>query len=425
MKILILNQAFYPDVVSTAQHAADLAVALTDAGHEVTVVCGRRAYDDPSSVFPRHQVWKGIKIERVNSTGLGKDAKWRRAVDFATFIAASTARLLFSPRVDVIITLTSPPLLSLVAALAMPLKARHLVFWSMDLNPDEAIAAGWLRRDSLVARFLSRLLLHSLRKADRIIALDRFMKGRIQAKGIDEPKITVIPPWSHDEYIHFDSAGRNEFRTRYGLSNKFVVMYSGNHSPCHPLDTLLQAAERLADRRDIVFCLVGGGSEFRNIRRSLSVRGVPNVVCIPYQPIEKLSASLSAADLHVVVMGDPFVGIIHPCKIYNILAVGKPFLYIGPPESHVTDILAKAPGMGYTHQHGDVDEVVGSITSAREQRAQIPAGMVSEQFSSRKLVPEMVYAITGLAGEFPGRKRPHTEERLPVQEDSGAAGLLG
>jgi hypothetical protein len=45
MKILILNQAFYPDVVSTAQHATDLALALTDAGHEVTVICGRRAYD--------------------------------------------------------------------------------------------------------------------------------------------------------------------------------------------------------------------------------------------------------------------------------------------------------------------------------------------------------------------------------------------
>jgi colanic acid biosynthesis glycosyl transferase WcaI len=425
MKILILNQAFYPDVVSTAQHAADLAVALTNAGHEVTVICGRRSYDDPASVFSHHQVWKGIRIERVSSTGFGKDAKWRRAVDFATFIAACTVRLLFSPRADVIITLTSPPLLSFVAALAVSLKAKHLFFWSMDLNPDEAIAARWLRANSLVARFLSRLLLHSLQKADRVIALDRFMKERIQAKGIDESKIIVIPPWSHDEHVHFDSAGRNEFRTCYGLTDKFVVMYSGNHSPCHPLDTLLQAAERLAERRDIVFCLVGGGSEFRNIRRDLSVRGVPNVVCIPYQSIEKLSGSLSAADLHVVVMGDPFVGIIHPCKIYNILAVGKPFLYIGPGESHVADILAKVPGLGYAHRHGDVDAVVSSITSGCQQRAEIPAGMVAGQFSSRRLVPEMVYAIGEVVGEFRGRKKPRTEERLPVQEDSGAAGLLG
>jgi glycosyltransferase involved in cell wall biosynthesis len=410
MKLLILNQAFYPDVVSTAQHAADLACALTEAGHEVTVICSRRAYDDPSSVFPRRQTWNRVRIERVSCTAMGKGAKWRRAVDFASFIASCTFRLLLSPRVDVIVTLTSPPLLSFVAALAVPLKSKHLVFWSMDLNPDEAIAAGWLRENSSVARLLSRLLLHSLRKADRIIALDRFMKQRIQAKGIDEAKILVIPPWSHDEYVRFNPAGREEFRARYGLTQKFVVMYSGNHSPCHPLDTVLQAAERLANRDEIIFCLVGGGSEFRKIRREVGLRGTRNILCIPYQPIDKLSASLSAADLHIVLMGDPFVGIVHPCKIYNILAVGRSFLYVGPRESHVVDILAKHPRLGYAHRHGDVDQVVDSITAGCEQRGNIPAGTIAEQFSNKRLVPEMVYAIEELMGELRGGKKPRTEE---------------
>ena len=51
MKILILNQAFYPDVVSTAQHAADLAVKLVEQGHEVTVIASRHGYDDPGLQF--------------------------------------------------------------------------------------------------------------------------------------------------------------------------------------------------------------------------------------------------------------------------------------------------------------------------------------------------------------------------------------
>jgi len=424
MKVLILNQAFYPDVVSTAQHATDLARTLAEAGHEVNVICSRRAYDEPSSVFPRRQIWRGIRVNRVWSTGLGKEAKWRRAIDFATFFATCAFRLLFSPRVDVVVTLTSPPLLSFVAALAVPLKAKHLVFWCMDLNPDEAIAAGWLREDSAVARLLSRLLLHSLRKADRIIALDRFMKKRVQAKGVDENKISVIPPWSHDEYVGFDPAGRKEFRARYGLTRKFVVMYSGNHSPCHSLDTLLHAAERLAKRDEIVFCLVGGGSEFRKVRQGLDLRGASNILCIPYQPIEKLSASLSAADLHVVLMGDAFVGIVHPCKIYNILAVSRPFLYVGPRESHIGDILAKVPRLGYAHQHGEVDQVVASITAACAQRSNIPAGTIGEQFSSKRLVPEMVCAIEELMGEFHSRKKPQTDERPSAQQDSDAR-LLG
>jgi colanic acid biosynthesis glycosyl transferase WcaI len=425
MKILILNQVFYPDVVSTAQHAADLALALIDAGHEVTVICSRRAYDEPSSVFSRHQTWKGIKIVRVSATGLGKGARWRRAIDFGSFFAASTFRLLFLHRVDVIITLTSPPLVSLIGALAVPLKAKHLVFWSMDLNPDEAVAAGWLRRNSWVARLLSRLSLHSLQKADRIIALDRFMKQRIQAKGIKEAKIKVIPPWSHDEYVRFDRAGREEFRERYSLTQKFVVMYSGNHSPCHPLDTLLLAAERLANRDEVIFCLVGGGSEFRKVRQELFRRGVRNILCIPYQPIEKLSASLSAADLHIVLMGDPFVGIVHPCKIYNILAVGRPFLYVGPQESHLGDILAKAPGLGYAHRHGDVDQIVASIKAACVQRGNIPSGPIAEQFSCRRLMPEMVRAIEEVIGESRIKKKPQNDDLPTVHQDSGATGSLG
>lgn len=425
MKLLILNQAFYPDVVSSAQHATDLALALVSAGHEVTVICSRRAYDEPAKVFPRNEMWKGIRIVRAGSTGLGKEAKWRRAVDFATFIASCTFRLLFCPRVDVVVSLTSPPLLSFVAALAVPLKAKHLVFWSMDLNPDEAIAAGWLRADSAVSRFLSALLSHSLKKADRIIALDRFMKQRIEAKGIDDKKIIVIPPWSHDEYVSFDAAGREGFRTQYGLTNKFVVMYSGNHSPCHPLSTVLQAAERLASRDEIVFCLVGGGSEFRKVQRELDLRGVRNIRFIPYQPITKLAASLSAADLHLVLMGDAFVGIVHPCKIYNILAVGRPFLYMGPRESHVGDILSKVPGLGFGHRHADVEQVVASITAACARRGHNGVAQIAEQFSHKRLVPEMVSAIEELMGEFQRKKKPQAEEQPQVQQDSDAGRLAG
>ena len=72
MNVLILNQAFYPDVVSTAQHASDLARSLTQAGHEVTVICNSRGYDDPKLRFPNQETWNAVKIVRVRSTGFGK-----------------------------------------------------------------------------------------------------------------------------------------------------------------------------------------------------------------------------------------------------------------------------------------------------------------------------------------------------------------
>ncbi len=402
MKILILNQAFYPDVVSTAQHASDLAIGLTQAGHEVTVICSSRGYDDPNLRFPNQETWNRVKIVRVRSTGLGKISKWRRAADFGTFMASCVFRLWSSPQFDVVVAMTSPPLISFVATLAVPGRARSLVFWSMDLNPDEAIAAGWLRAKSPVARLLSRMLLHSLQRADRIVALDRFMKDRIQAKGIPANKVLVVPPWSHDDFVRFDPAGREEFRANYKLSRKFVVMYSGNHSPCHPLETLLQAAERLDENEDVAFCFVGGGSEFGKVKERARNRALRNVLCLPYQPIEKLSGSLSAADLHVVVMGDQYVGVVHPCKIYNVLAVKKPFLYIGPKESHLTDIIR--PSNAYVSSHGDVEGVVTNILHAMSNTVLgSPRGVeVETLFSKNRLVPQMISAVEQVGDQTRG-----------------------
>jgi len=394
MKILLLNQAFYPDVVSTAQHASDLTLALVEAGHEVLVVCNSRGYDDPKIRFPQRETWKGVKIVRVGSTGLGKGSKWRRAADFATFMASCILRLWSLPRFDVVIAMTSPPLIPFVASLAVPSRARRLVFWSMDLNPDQAIAAGWLQEKSTVARLLSRMSLHSLQRADCIIALDRFMKKRIEDKGIDPDKILVVPPWSHDDCVRFDQAGREEFRTTHKLSGKFVVMYSGNHSPCHPLETLLQAAERLAQHQDVAFCFVGGGSEFCKVKERARDGALRNVLCLPYEPMEQLSASLSAADLHVVVLGDQYVGIVHPCKVYNVLAVKRPFLYIGPNESHVSDIIEQLNEAAYVSSHGDVEGVVANILRAKRDTVSASVEVVGQQLFSRKwLVPEIISAI--------------------------------
>jgi hypothetical protein len=229
----------------------------------------------------------------------------------------------------------------------------------------------------------------SLRRARKIIALDRFMRDRIVAKGIAPDKIAVIPPWSHDDEVRFDPEGRARFRTEHGLEDKFVVMYSGNHSPVHPLETLLQAAERLATEgavvSPVVFCFVGGGSEWRRIKQRTEGRGqrtqdrssplpAPRslpapVLCLPYQPLNQLAGSLSAADLHVVVMGDAMLGLVHPCKIYNILSVGAPVLYIGPRPSHITDIMDELAGV--VEQRGSGQETAEDRRQRTEDRSSL------------------------------------------------------
>jgi glycosyltransferase involved in cell wall biosynthesis len=397
MKILMLNQVFYPDIVATAQYLSDLAGALAERGHEVTVVTSRRAYEHPETIYPASEIWRSVKILRIFSTRFGKGAKWRRSADFASFLFFSCIRLLFLPRQDVVVALTTPPLISFLGAWRAKLWGARFCYWIMDFNPDEAIAAGWLQADSFAAKWLERMSRFSLRRADGIIALDRFMRDRILKKHIAIEKIAVIPPWSQDKQVTFDAVGREKFRATHGLAGKFVVMYSGNHSPVHPLDTLKQAAERLRGETDIVFCFIGGGSEFSQVKKWAAHN--PQVLCLPYQPLDKLSASLSAADAHVVVMGNSMLGLVHPCKIYNILTVGSPVIYIGPEPSHVTDIFAGLE-LRYPRafvRHGADGELANKIHQLRRVCANHhQPSDVETQFSQAALLPRVVALIESI-----------------------------
>ena len=412
MRFLLLNQTFYPDVMATGQYLTEVAVRLAERGHQVTVVTSRRAYDHPETQFPKTDTWRGIRIHRVASTGFGKGAKWRRAADFASFLGICSLRLALMPRHDVVVAMTSPPLISFLGAWLARLRRSRFFYWVMDFNPDEAVAAGWLRPGSPAARLLERMSRFSLRQAKKVIVLDRFMRDRIVAKGIPQANVVVIPPWSHDTEVKFDPEGRERIRKAHGLDGKFVVMYSGNHSPVHPLDTLLAASRQLAADPGIVFCFIGGGSEWWKIKEkaewekaemgpaNFSVSAfqrfsVSNILCLPYQPLDQLAGSLSAADLHVVVMGDAMVGLVHPCKIYNIMAVGAPVLYIGPRLSHVAEILSAANGEAHclSADHGEVDVVVKQILRARDEAQQSSrqrSPLIHSLFAKESVLPKLI-----------------------------------
>lgn len=398
MKILLLNQCFHPDHVATAQHLTDLALQLVASGHEVTAVASSRGYDDPTKHYPVRETWRGIDIRRIWTPGLGKKAKWRRLVDFAVFWLNAARILLFLPKHDVTVCLTSPPLISTLGTVVAKLKGGAVVPWVMDLNPDEAVAAGWLKAGGVMERTLTFIQNWSFRRASRIIALDRFMAERLKAKGVRPEVIHTDAPWSHDQAVGYDGAAREAFRREHGLTDKYVVMYSGNHSPCHPLDALLTAADEFKSDERVHFLFVGGGSEFKKVQAFAKDKALKNITCLPYQPMEKLSGSLSSADLHLVVMGDPFVGIVHPCKIYNILTLGIPFLFIGPGASHGSDLAQRLgdPAHGRVARNGDIPGIVNQIHGAMTlgpRPLNKAAQALGAEFSHSVLCPRLVRII--------------------------------
>jgi glycosyltransferase involved in cell wall biosynthesis len=350
VRVLLLNQTYLPVPVATSQYLGRWAEHLAREGHDLTVMASRRAYEDGHKFHPAREFRAGVQIVRVGSaTPLGQ-TRIDRVVGFLKFLAAVFLRVLFGPKPDVIVALTTPPLLPAVAAMLAWLRGARLVVWAMDLHPEVAIAAGLLAENGLTAKAARAVSRWSLRRADRIIALDDHMRRALFLQGADPESVEVIPLWMQAD-IAFDAVGRASIRRARGWDRKFVVMCAGNHGACHSMETLLAVADALRDDPQIHFCWVGGGAQWGTLQE----HAARNVTLIPYVPREKLAAVLSAADLQVVVMGDEFTGLLHPSKIYNILATCRPFLHIGPEKSPVADVMRKA-GLGHaaaSFRHGD------------------------------------------------------------------------
>jgi colanic acid biosynthesis glycosyl transferase WcaI len=370
VRVLLLNQTYLPDPVATSQYLGSWAEHLAREGHDVTVLASRRAYHDGDTFHPASEAREGVHVVRVGSATPRGNSPLDRLVGFIGFLLAVLVHGLFLPKPDTIVALTTPPLLPAVAAFLAKLRGARLVIWAMDLHPEAAVAAGLLAENGLTAKAARAVSRWSLRRAERIVVLDEHMRRTLFLQGIDPESVEVIPLWMQSE-IAFDAVGRATVRRARGWDHKFVVMCAGNHGACHSMETLLAASEVMRDDPAVHFCWVGGGSQWPGLQEQVA----RNVSLLPYVPREKLSALLSAADLHVVVMGEGFTGLLHPSKVYNILATRRQFLHIGPEKSPVADVMRRA-GLGETaasFRHGD------RVPLAREirRRAKFPGAALA------------------------------------------------
>lgn len=413
-KIVIVSQVFVPDPASVGQHMADVAFEMARRGHAVTVFASARGYENPTIRYPLHETIRGVDVHRFDRASFGKRSIFTRVVGVLSFMSQTFVRLLREPNVDAIFFSTSPPLIGFVVAIVALLRRIPIAYWAMDLNPDQLIAMRKIGPRSPIAWLLERVNRFILRQSELVVALDRFMADRLSYRAPLQDRMLVMPPWPHEDHLGGDTCSvsppladahlpppptDNSFRQAHGLTGKFVIMYSGNHSPSNPLDTLLAASLAFAGDDDVRFVFVGGGIAKKDVDAHVARHGLKNVLSLPYQPIEALRHSLSAADVHVVSLGDEMVGIIHPCKIYGAMAVGRPILYLGPRPSHVTDLL-DAHGIGWSVAHGDtaacertIREILQTPTPRLRQMGATARTVLSQSLTQRKLCGEFCDAL--------------------------------
>ena len=332
-----------------------LSRELVRDGWDVTILASRGEGEAGSEVLP-----DGRKVEWVHGLKQGGTRFRQRALAYLRLYPALLWRLLTLPRPDLVIPMTDPPLLIVLGPLVLWLRRVPVVHWAQDIYPEVAEALKVIRPGRPLARVTRWLSSFALRRCQHIVVIGRCMQQRLLARGLSPERISVIPNWADTELIVPVPAADNKFRKKHELTGKFVVMYSGNFGLAHEIDVLLDAAVALREWRHILFLFVGSGSRLIKLQATVAEQGLKNVLFLPPQPIEGLSESLSAGDLHLVTLRPGVEGTVVPSKLYGIFAVGRPTLYVGAADSE-GGILLQEHQCGTVLQTMDGDALSGVI----------------------------------------------------------------
>jgi colanic acid biosynthesis glycosyl transferase WcaI len=371
LHIVLLNQAFYPDVVATAQMGKDLADALVRRGHRVTAIASRSIYGRRGAVLPSREridvagAAHPIEVHRVGVNLFGKRGIAARVADFALFHVAALVKLLTLARPDVVVCYTTPPYIAIAGVACRFLRGSACVSWLMDLYPDTLVACGVMDERSLLARVLERVARFLLRHSQAVVVLGRCMRERVLAKGVAPERVRLIPVWADEEGVRAVSHEENPLRREYAPGGEFVVMYSGNLGLGHEVETILKAMLRLRDERGVRFVFVGGGKRRGAVAEFVRAHSLANVSWHEYQPRQRLGESLSAGDVHLISLLPRACGVIVPSKVYGIMAAGRPAVFVGPSRSEVSLVLAEAEA-GITVEPGDDEGLAKAILALRD-----------------------------------------------------------
>jgi glycosyltransferase involved in cell wall biosynthesis len=365
VRLIILNQFFYPDHSAISQLMTDLAESLVERGLCVTALSGRGRYNGGGDALPAREEYRGVRIRRAWATSFGKRSDAGRLADYFTFYLGAAWNLLTLPRHDVVMALTLPPMIGLLALVVCRLRGMKLVALVEDIYPDVGVALGTFKAGGFPARLLDRLNRLVLAHADRIIVLSDCMRERVAAKigSGAEGRLDVIHNWADGRKIRPLAAGeRNFFVEEHDLRDRFVVQFSGNFGMVNDFDTPLEAARLLRNRADIVFLFIGDGVRGGEIKDFVSRHELANVRLLPYQPLEDLRYSLAAGHAHLVTLAEGLAGLSVPSKTYGILAAGRPVLFVGDPRSDIARLVAKH-GCGAVVRTGEAARLAGIITA--------------------------------------------------------------
>jgi len=335
MKIVIVHQYYLFPGQPGGSRFNEFARLWAEAGHDVTVVAGTVNYatgDTPEKYRGRWLTREqdgAVKVIRCYvPSSYGKSYAGRMFAFFG-FVLSSSSTLPLVDDADVVIA-TSPPLVAALPGWLLSRVRRHRAKWIFevrDLWPESAITTGVLREHGALTKILFALEKWSYRASDRINVLTPAFRDDIVKRGLASDDKIVFVPNGADVSMFSPGPRDNDARRRFGWGDRFVVMYAGAHGRANAVGQLVDAAERLRDRPDILIASVGDGPERTKIEADAKQRGLSNIVFHGAQPKESMAEIVNACDVGAAVLQDnPTFRTVYPNKVFDYMACERPTL---------------------------------------------------------------------------------------------------
>ena len=411
-KLVLLCEHFYPEMISTGMHMTELATRLAELGWRITVYTAKPTWgtdgDEERSV-PKEMVHEGVRILRVPTIGRQKGNLLSRTVSAVTFVL-SVSWALWRKRAEypAMVITTNPPFIGVLGWLYSRLSGRPYLLIVYDVFPDFAISLGVLSADSRIAKAWERMTRMILAGAAVTVVIGRDMQDLVQRKMSPRlhDRIVMIPNWSDERRVQPVPRAANTFRREHGLDGRFVIQYAGRLGQKHNLEPVIDAARLLSDT-PALFQFVGDGDKKRKLEALAADAGLENVQFLPYQPMERLSEMLSAADIAVVCLESGHTGISVPSKAYGVIASGTPIVGILDPDGEIGQMI-KEIGCGVLVDP-DGEEIAAAIRDLMDDPVKRSAMSAAaretflEKYTLSKAAEAYDAALSSMLGRSPER----------------------
>lgn len=358
----IISELFPPDETSTAFILGEIANVMVSK-YEVRVICGPEIYDKRKKTDPdnRFVLNPRIQVTHVKGVDLDKNTFFGKAMRFAVISRQlyQTAKRNIKEGDKVLLVTNPAPVVAMIARLRKK-RVFELNILVHDVFPENTKPAG-LKLPSWAYQFLKNLFDKAYSRADQLIAIGRDMKQVLEQKVgrfKHQPKTIVIENWADLDIVYPMELPMHP--------NKFVLEYAGNIGRVQGLQSMVEDI-KAAGNNEMEFHLWGTGAEENSLKNYTQKHGMNNVVFHGAYLRSKQSEVINNCDMALVTLTDGMFGLGVPSKTYNIMAAGKPILFIGEPNSEI-GLFVNEKNIGYVFEPSDREGIIRFISNLTPER---------------------------------------------------------